>query len=155
MTQDHSRFSGRAFSTIGKKSLLVCRLGAPVVIALEVASALAQNGSQTLPPVTVDAPREKPQAKMRQQAPRPVASSVRASRVHPSGPRPHVASTPRGGTSAAQQVGPALLSGPSVAPTPAQGEIGNLPPAMPAARSLAARGLACLAIATSWTRRSM
>lgn len=128
MTKKHSRFSCRDISAIGKKSLLVCSLGAPVVIALEVASALAQNGSQTLPPVTVDAPREKPQAKPRQQTQRPVASSARASSVHPSGPRPHVASTPRGATSA--QVGPSLLSGASgVAPSPPTGEIGNLPPA--------------------------
>ena len=130
MTKKHSRFSCLDISAIGKKSLLVCSLGAPVVIALEVVSALAQNGSQTLPPVTVDAPREKPQAKPRQQTQRPVASSARASSVHPSGPRPHVASTPHGATSAAPQVGPALLSGASgVAPSPPTGEIGNLPPA--------------------------
>jgi len=67
MTKKHSRFSCLDISAIGKKSLLVCSLGAPVVIALEVASALAQNASQTLPPVTVDAPREKPQTKPRQQ----------------------------------------------------------------------------------------
>ncbi|NUJ80623.1 TonB-dependent siderophore receptor [Methylocystis sp. FS] len=130
MTKKHSRFACLDISVIGKKSLLVCSLGAPVVIALEVASALAQNASQTLPPVTVDAPREKPQTKPRQQTQRPVASSARASSVHPSGPRPHVASTPHGATSAAPQVGPALLSGASgVAPSPPTGEIGNLPPA--------------------------
>ncbi|MBM3625573.1 MAG: TonB-dependent siderophore receptor, partial [Alphaproteobacteria bacterium] len=96
--------------------------------ACEIASALAQNASQTLPPVTVDAPREKPQTKVRQQAPRPVASSARASGVHQSGPRPYVASTPRAATSSAGQ-GPALASGPAVAPSPPTGEIGNLPPA--------------------------
>lgn len=130
MTKKHSKFSCLESWSIGKKSLLVCGLGAPVVIALEIASASAQNASQTLPPVTVDAPREKPQAKPLQQTQRPVASSARASSVHPSGPRPHVASTTRGATSAAPQVGPPLLSGANgVAPSPPTGEIGNLPPA--------------------------
>ena len=41
-----------------------------------------------------------------------------------------MASTPRGATSAAPQVGPPLLSGANgVAPSPPTGEIGNLPPA--------------------------
>jgi len=130
MNKKHSIFSCLESWKIGKKSRLVCNFGAPVVIALEIASASAQNASQTLPPVTVDAPREKPQAKPRQQTQRPVASSARASSVHPSGPRPHVASTARGATSAAPQVGPPLLAGANgVAPSPPTGEIGNLPPA--------------------------
>ncbi len=74
MNKKHSIFSCIESWEIGKKSRLVCSFGAPVVIALEIASASAQNASQTLPPVTVDAPREKPQAKPRQQTQRPVAS---------------------------------------------------------------------------------
>lgn len=117
--------------TLGKKSLVICSLGAPI-LALEIVSAAAQNAAQTLPAVTVDAPREKPQAKVRQPAPRPVASRSRAaSAVRPSGPRPHTAAaSSRGAQSAAPQSGPAHSSAPpSVAATPAQGEIGNLPPA--------------------------
>ncbi len=129
MTKKHSRFSCLAVRPIGKTSLLVCGLGAPIMVGLEIASAAAQSASQTLPPVTVDAPREKPQTKVRQQTPRPVVSSARASSVHPSGPRPHAASAPHPATSAAQQAGPTASSGPSVAPSPPTGEIGNLPPA--------------------------
>ncbi|MFO1125086.1 MAG: hypothetical protein U1E25_07275 [Methylocystis sp.] len=129
MTKKHSRFSCIAVPAVGKKSLALCGLGATMAVACEIASALAQNASQTLPPVTVDAPREKPQSKVRQQAPRPVGSSGRASGVHQSGPRPHVASAPHRATSAAQQAGPTAPSGPTVAPSPPTGEIGNLPPA--------------------------
>ncbi|MBM3552326.1 MAG: TonB-dependent siderophore receptor [Alphaproteobacteria bacterium] len=131
MTKKHSRFSCLAVRPIGKTSLLVCGLGAPIMVGLEIASAAAQSASQTLPPVTVDAPREKPQTKVRQQTPRPVVSNARASSVHPSGPRPHAASTPHRATTAALplQAGPTAPSGPTVAPSPPTGEIGNLPPA--------------------------
>ncbi|MFO1103171.1 MAG: TonB-dependent siderophore receptor [Methylocystis sp.] len=112
---------------IGKKSLLTCGLGASIAFSFEIPSAGAQNASQTLPPVTVDAPREKPASKVRQPTPRPVASNARASAFRQSGPRPHVASTPSATSGAGQ--GLALPSGPSVAPSPPTGEIGNLPPA--------------------------
>lgn len=91
-------------------------------------AALAQDASTTLPPVSVDAPKEKPQAKPRPQPARAAAASAQPSHARQSGPRP--AATRIGGRPAAQaSAGAPLSGGPSVATTPAQGEIGNLPPA--------------------------
>jgi iron complex outermembrane receptor protein len=126
MTKKYSEKSRFDAIEIGKKSLLVCSLGAPI-IALEIASAAAQNASQTLPAVTVDAPREKPQAKQQQPA-RPTSSGSRVARgAHSTGPRPNVAAG-SGAQSGPPNAGP-LLAGPITAPTPPTGEIGNLPPA--------------------------